>query len=166
MRDLAISLLALLLSGCAVTMAAPAPPSREHSELLYRTLALQAMTHKALLQAARGEISDTDGLATVLFVAAALEACAEALQREYPAVLHKYATIADAQNEALARISQQWIVARELSPAAAADALAIIAAETKLRRYTDHLLSLGYSHDDIEMMETRLRAELAKLAAP
>jgi len=166
-----LALLPILLAACSLLPVRPPapPPYPEQAEALYRALLLQVLVKdswaESATQAAAGKLSGGDAIGMMLYTAGLLQASANQLDSDYPAVFATYAAQAERQGRALASIGQQWFDTHELATADVPAALEAIDASDELLRYSDYLLSLGYSHDDVEMMNVRLKDELRQRLA-
>jgi len=163
---LTLALLAVLLTACSVypVPPPPAPPHPAQAEALYRALLMQAMVKDAFAEGATAALADDlpagDAIGMMLLTAGLLQSSANILDGDFPAVFVTYATAAETQGRALATIGQQWFDTHELATADVLAALEAIDTGGELLRYSDYLLSLGYSHDDVEMMNVRFKDEL------
>ena len=168
---LALALLPILLAACSLLPVPPPPPPPypDQAEALYRAFALQAMVKNSWVesatQAAAGKLSGGDAIGMMLLSAGLLQSSANILETDFPDVFATYAAQAETQGRALAAIGQQWFDSHELATADVPAALEAIDASGELLRYSDYLLSLGYSHDDVEMMNVRLKDELRQRLA-
>lgn len=166
-------LLGILLSACTLQVATPTPepPSQQASEMLYRALTFQAMTKDAFVIGANAAISGTlsggDGIGMMLLTAGFMKASAEILEQKFPDTLLPYVVIARQQYTDLATLGKNWLSGGTLKTENVPAALDKIDTNDTLLRYSDFLVSVGYSHDDVEMMDVRFRDELRKrLATP
>ncbi len=161
-----LALLPILLAACSLLPVPPPapPPYPEQAEALYRAFALQAMVKEAFAEGAAAALADDlpagDAIGMMLLSAGLLQSSANILDGDYPDMFATYAAQAETQGRALAAIGQQWFDTHELATADVPAALEVIDANGELLRYSDYLLSLGYSHDDVEMMNVRLKDEL------
>jgi len=171
MSRLLLALLPILLAACSLLPVPPPspPPYPEQAEALYRALLLQVLVKdswvESATQAAAGKLSGGDAIGMMLYTAGLLQASANQLDSEYPALFATYAAQAETQGRALAAIGQKWFDSHELATADVPAALAAIDTNGELLRYSNYLLSLGYSHNDIEMMNVRLKDELRQRLA-
>lgn len=172
MSRLALALLTVLLTACSFYPVPPPPdpPHPAHAEALYRALALQAMVKDAFAEGAEAALADDlpagDAIGMMLLTAGLLQSSANILDDDFPAVFAPYAAAAETQGRALAAIGQQWFDTHELTTADVPAALDAIDTSGELLRYSNYLLSLGYAHDDVEMMNVRFKDELARTANP
>ncbi len=166
MSRLILALLPILLAACSLLPVPPPapPPYPDEAEALYRAFALQAMVKDAFAEGAAAALADNlpagDAIGMMLLSAGLLQSSANILDGDYPATFATYAAQAETQGRALAAIGQQWFDTHELATADVPAALDAIDTRGELLRYSDYLLSLGYSHDDIEMMNVRLKDKL------
>ena len=173
MRPLLLALLCCLLTACTFVHAAPPPtpepPSQEAAESLYRAFALQALTKDIFLEAIdrakANNLPAGESIAVLLIMSTFLEKTKELLNIEYPAVLADDLKIAKAQYDTMIDINNRWFSTKELSREELVSELKAIAANENLRRYAERLVDLGFSHDDVEMMDARLKEPLKKVFA-
>lgn len=165
---ISLLLCVLLLSACTFSIAAPpptpTPPPQEFAELLYRALSLEAMTKDAFLMGVNGleggDFSDIDVMAMTLFAAWLLQSSYEALDREYPTIFHPYVDTGKQQHDLLLSVGKRWLHDQSLDAADAFEELGAIDANQTLKAYAEWLIDHGYSYDDVEMMDVRLRTDL------
>jgi hypothetical protein len=169
MRPLLLALLLLLPACVPVIVVAPptaTPLPLQNAERLYRALYFQAITSDILREAAvafeAGEIGAEETLGMMLLTGGTLRASFDALDRVYPDIFAEQHALAKKQHNALRDIGTRWMQERTLATADLPAALDALDANAVLLRYTDWLLVHGVSHDEIEGMGLRVRADIAK----
>lgn len=166
MRTLAL-LLPLLLTACTLTVATPTPtpPPQAFAEQLWYALSLEAMTKDIFVDAAQSHVTDDlpaeAALPMMLMTASLMQASHGALSYDYPEIFTPHYTVAASQYTTLRDIGARWLQDGTLGSADVPAALEQVAANEAVKAYADWLIAHGYTHDDVEMMDVKLRASLA-----
>lgn len=171
---ISLLLCVLLLSACTFSIAAPpptpTPPPQEFAELLYRALSLEAMTKDAFLMGANGledgTLDGTDSMSMALLTIVFMQATLDALSHDYPPIFQTHLDVGNRQYESLRDIGTRWLQDGTLITADVPAELATIDANKSLQEYAEWLIDHGYSYDDVEMMDVRLRDDMQAMAAP